>query len=196
MRVAVTGTPGTGKSTATDLVESDLDVIHLNDLVKDEELYTEVDEARDSVVADLQAVREYLADEDDVHETDGLVSQPEPEHGSGDVIIDSHLAHLIDADRVVVLRCHPDDIVARLTERGESRKKAEENAEAESLDVILSEAVNIHGLETVYEIDTTDRTPEEVAREIERVIEGSREPSAGDVDFMEPMDVDSVGDGR
>lgn len=171
MRVAVTGTPGTGKSTATDLVEqrlvdSDLDVVHLNDLVKDEELFTEVDSDRDSVVADLDAVEQRLADEDDV-------------------IIDSHLAHHLDVDRVVVLRCHPRELEKRLTDRGEPQPKAEENAEAESLDVILSEAVTQHGLENVYEIDTTDRPPEVVAREIKRVIEGDRGPSAGDVDFME-----------
>lgn len=166
MRVAVTGTPGTGKSTATDLVDADLDVIHLNELVREEELFSAVDEDRDSVVADLDAVRARLADEDDV-------------------IIDSHLAHHLDADRVVVLRCHPQELVDRLTDRGEPLAKAEENADAESLDVILAEAVAQHDPENVYEIDTTGRTPEDVAADIERVISGEREPSAGDVDFME-----------
>jgi adenylate kinase len=166
VRVAVTGTPGTGKTTATDLVESDLRVIHLNDLVKAEGLYAEVDEDRDSVIADVEAVRERLAHEDDV-------------------IVDSHLAHLVDADRVVVLRCAPDQLRERLLARGDSEAKAAENAEAESLDVILAEAVERHGLERVYEIDTTDRVPEAVAREIERVIAGDRDPSAGEVDFME-----------
>lgn len=166
MRVVVTGTPGTGKTTATDLVDSDLDVVHLNELVREEELYTEVDADRDSVVADLDAVRSRLADADDV-------------------IVDSHLAHHLDADRVVVLRCHPRELVERLTDRGAPLAKAEENADAESLDVILSEAVSQHGREHVYEIDTTDRSPENVAADIERVIAGEREPSAGDVDFME-----------
>ncbi|MEF8773734.1 MAG: adenylate kinase, partial [Halobacteriales archaeon] len=32
MRVAVTGTPGTGKTTAVQLVKTDLPVVHLNDL--------------------------------------------------------------------------------------------------------------------------------------------------------------------
>lgn len=166
MRVAVTGTPGTGKTTATALVEADLEVVHVNDLVRDEELYTEVDEARDSLVADLDAVRDRLADRDGV-------------------IVESHLAHHLDADRVVVLRCHPTDLVDRLTARGEPERKAEENAEAESLDVVLSEAVDRHGLDSIYEIDTTDRSPEAVAAEIGRVVAGERDPSAGDVDFME-----------
>jgi len=40
MRVAVTGTPGTGKSTATERLDTDLDVIHLNDVILEEGLTT------------------------------------------------------------------------------------------------------------------------------------------------------------
>jgi adenylate kinase len=50
--------------------------------------------------------------------------------------------------------------------------------------VILSEAVAEHGLESVYEIDTTDRDPESVADAIAAVAVGEREPSAGEVDYV------------
>jgi adenylate kinase len=86
---------------------------------------------------------------------------------------------------VVVLRCRPDVLADRLRERGADEAKAIENAESEALDVILSEAVDRHGLDHVYEIDTTDRTPADVAADIEAVIAGDREPSAGDVDFTD-----------
>lgn len=164
MRLAVTGTPGTGKTTATELVESDLDLVHLNELIRREELYMAVDEERDSVVADLDAVASRL-------------------EGREDVIVESHLAHHLSADRVVVLRCDPTVLEDRLRDRGASPAKATENAESEALDVILSEAVNRHGEDRVYEIDTTDRSPAAVATEIERVIDDEREPSAGTVDF-------------
>ncbi|MGM0683473.1 MAG: adenylate kinase family protein [Halobacteriota archaeon] len=234
LRVAVTGTPGTGKSTATALLEDEYDVIHLNDLIKgDDALWTERDVDRDTLVADLDAVRERLDD------------------WSG--VLDSHLAHRFAVDRVVVLRCHPETIEARLRERGEAEataeensepgepsralarkahenaepdepsralarkahenaepdepsralarkahenaepgeppralaRKAHENAESEALDVILSEAVAEHGVENVYEIDTTDRDPAAVADEIRAAIRGEREPSAGTVDFID-----------
>ncbi|WP_226006571.1 adenylate kinase family protein [Natrinema salinisoli] len=180
MRVAVTGTPGTGKTTATDYFEThstaadgtvddeptpDLEVIHLNRVLEDEELYTEVDADRESKVADLEALSDWLA-------------------GRDDVLIESHLAHHFDADRVVVLRCHPATLEERLLERGETVAKARENAESEALDVILSEAVEEHGLESVYEVDTTDRDPEAVADELEAVAAGERDPSAGEVDFV------------
>lgn len=163
MRVAVTGTPGTGKTSATERLESDFDVLHLNEVIERESLYTERDEERDSLVVDMDALAEYV---------DGR---------SGTV--ESHLAHHLPADRVVVLRCEPTELERRLLERGESEAKAGENAESEELDLILSEAVAEHGLENVYEIDTTERAAGEVAREIERVISGEREPSAGEVTF-------------
>lgn len=166
MRVAVTGTPGTGKTTATARLDTDLNIVHLNDVIQAEDLYTEVDEARDSKVADLDAVREWL----DARE---------------DVLVESHLSHLLDADRVVVLRCAPGELERRLLDRGESSEKAEENAESEALDVILSESVRDHGRSNVYEIDTTGRDPDAVADDIAAVLAGDREPSAGEVDFTE-----------
>ncbi|ELZ46522.1 nucleotide kinase [Halorubrum coriense DSM 10284] len=165
-RVAVTGTPGTGKTTATALLEGEYNVIHLNDRIKsDDDLWTERDDGRDTLVADLDAVREDLGD------------------WSG--ILDSHLAHRFDADRVVVLRCHPETIESRLEARGESTETAAENAESEALDVILSEAVAEHGAGNVYEVDATDRDPEAVADAIRAAAEGEREPSAGTVDFID-----------
>jgi len=166
VRIAVTGTPGTGKTTATELLETDLDVVHLNEAIREEGLYERVDEERDSVVADMDAVAEWLG-------------------GRDNVVIDSHLAHHLDVDRVVVLRCRPDVLEDRLVERGEAEASAAENAESEALDVILSEAVETHGFDSVYEIEATERTPEAVATEIEAVIEGERDPSAGKVSYIE-----------
>lgn len=167
MRVAVTGTPGTGKTTATELVESDLNVVHLNDVIREEGLHDGTDEERGSLYANFDAIRTWLEERDD------------------DLLVDSHLAHHFDADRVVVLRCHPETLRERLLERGEMEAKTDENAESEALDVILSEAVADRGADSVYEIDTTDRTPEAVASAIEDVIRGERAPSAGTVDYLE-----------
>ncbi|MFC6953602.1 adenylate kinase family protein [Halorubellus litoreus] len=185
MRVAVTGTPGTGKTTATDrlrervdasqydaLDADEVDVVHLNDVVQDEELYDDVDEARDSVVVDLDALAAWV--DEYVAASDASV-----------VVLDSHLAHHLDVDRVVVLRCHPETLEARLADRGEPAAKAAENAESEALDVVLGETVDAHGTESVYEIATTDQAPDEVADAIAAVIAGEREPSAGTVDYIE-----------
>jgi adenylate kinase len=166
MRVAITGTPGTGKTTATRLLAEragfDLDVVHVNDVVREHDLSTETDAERDSLVVDLDAVRDHLAEASDA---------------DADLLVDSHLAHLLDADRVVVLRAPPD--------RGESEASAAENAQSEALDVILSESVDRHGVDAVYEVDTTDRTPEDVADAIAAVARGERDPAVGVVDFTD-----------
>ncbi|MFB6309901.1 MAG: adenylate kinase family protein [Salinirussus sp.] len=166
MRIAVTGTPGTGKTTAVDAVDTDLEVIHLNEVIRNEGLVDGLDEQRDTTIADLQAVQTWL-------------------EGRTDLLVESHLAHHLDVDRVVVLRCHPREIERRLRKRGESDESAKENAESEALDIVLSEAVERHGTDTVYEIETTERSPTAVAREIQAVISGERDPSAGTVSYLE-----------
>jgi adenylate kinase len=168
LKLAVTGTPGTGKTTATkELAEREIDapVIHLNDEIKEYDLWSQRDVDRDSLITDIEAVKTHL--------------------GDWKGVLESHLAHYFAADRVVVLRCEPTVLEARLQERGDSEQKARENAESEALDVVLSEAVDQHGQESVYEIDTTDRDPKTVADDIAAVLAGERSPSAGAVDFTE-----------
>jgi adenylate kinase len=149
-----------------------LAVVHLNDVVQDAELYDDVDEERDSVVVDLDALAEWV--DDHVDSTTADV-----------VVLDSHLAHHLALDRVVVLRCHPETLERRLTDRGEPDAKAVENAESEALDVVLGESVDAHGTDAVYEVDTTDQSPTAVADAIASVVLGDREPSAGTVDYVE-----------
>jgi len=83
----------------------------------------------------------------------------------------------------VVLRCSPDVLEARLAARGYAREKVRENAEAEALDVILFETLEVHPQETVLEIDTTDRSPAETADLIEGFIQGTVPPSSGSFDW-------------
>jgi adenylate kinase len=164
-RVALTGTPGTGKTSVAERVGErlDLPVIHLNDRITEHGLHSGRDEERDSLVADLDAVRDHLGD------------------WAG--LLDSHLAHQFEANAVVVLRCAPDELTERLTEDGEPPERAAENAQSEALDIVLSEAVRLHGEENVYEIDTTGRSVEAVTDEVVAVLRGEREPAAGTVDF-------------
>jgi|AntRauTorcE11898_2_1112593.scaffolds.fasta_scaffold02134_6 adenylate kinase len=165
-RAVLTGTPGTGKTTVAKAIGErfGIEVHHLNDVIREEELHVGEDEERGSLIADNDAIREHLGD------------------WSG--LLDSHLAHQFDADAAIVLRCHPDELENRLGARGEPAAKIAENAESEALDIVLSEAVRAYGEEQVYEIDTTDRSVDAVVDDVAAVLRGNREPSAGTVDFM------------
>ncbi len=78
-----------------------------------------------------------------------------------------HLAHLLPIPDVVVLRCHPIELGRRLDAagRGEPAERAE-NVAAEALDVILLESLALG--RRVWEVDTTGRSPDSVARTVLR----------------------------
>lgn len=166
MLIGITGTPGTGKTAVTSLLEerSQCRIIHLNELIRGEKLYSEVDAKRDCVVADMDLVEKRVAEI------------------AGDnqiTIIDSHLSHHI-ADYVIVLRTSPEVLRERLAKRKYSTEKIEENLEAEALDIILAESVD--WCKKVFELNTTEESMEKTVAAITRIIKGLEK---GDTEELE-----------
>ncbi|MGA9140091.1 MAG: adenylate kinase family protein [Methanocella sp.] len=172
MKVALTGTPGTGKSTVAPLIDEGFRVLDLNALIKDG-YNLGTDPERKSVIADLDRLDGYI------------------ESLKGDYIIEGHVSHLLPVDRIVVLRTAPRVLRERLARRGWSKAKIDENVEAEALDVILVEALEMTGgrgrPRNVYEINATDMSPEEVAAAIREIIRGTDNYKPGSVDFSEEL---------
>ncbi|MCK5594388.1 MAG: adenylate kinase family protein [Candidatus Aenigmarchaeota archaeon] len=133
----ISGTPGTGKTQVSGLLAKKLGfkLIAVNDFAEGHGLVEDTDEVRGSLVIDEEKLKT---------EIDKL---------SGDMVVDGHLAHFCSADLVVVLRTSPIVLEKRLLSRDWSPGKITENVEAEILDVILQEAVEVNG--NVVEIDTT-----------------------------------------
>ncbi|MCU0630939.1 MAG: AAA family ATPase, partial [Methanoregulaceae archaeon] len=107
-----------------------------------------------------------------------------------DGFVEGHLAHLLPCDRVILLRCRPDILKLRLSKRGYPEEKIRENAEAEALDVILVETLEIHPEENIIEIDTTSAGIPACVEQIEQFIRGEIPSSYGKndwSDYLEPM---------
>ncbi|HIQ39461.1 MAG TPA: kinase [Methanothermococcus okinawensis] len=176
MKLAITGTPGVGKSTISKhlkdrLMKKGISVEHvdLTEVVKRNKLYIEKDEYMNSYVVDFQKLRGYLKDL------------------KGDfVILDGHISHLLDVDYIVVLRCNPQIIRERLKRRGYPEEKIKENVGAEILDVSLVESLERLRNENipVYEIDTTNRSIDSILNEIIQAVE-NKKINYGVVDWLE-----------
>jgi adenylate kinase len=101
------------------------------------------------------------------------------------IIFEGHLAHLCDgADKVIILRVHPDVLRPRLEARKYSQSKVRENLEAEAMGVCTAEAYEIYG-EDVQEIDATELGVEEIVDLISGIIIGEIKLSVGEIDFMD-----------
>lgn len=165
MKIALTGTPGTGKSTISDMVDEGYGIVHINDLIK-EKYNTGSDHDRDgALIADLDGLSDYV---------DSL---------EGNYILEGHVSHLLPVDAVIVLRASPSSLRERLKSRGWKEGKVRENVEAEALDVILIEAMSYN--DKVYEINTTNMTPTEVRDAVREIIKGSDRYAPGSIDFSE-----------
>ena len=165
MLVAVTGTPGTGKSSACDvLARRGYAVVDLDEVARRDGLITGRDAARGSDEVDVDALREHLRVPAKI------------------AFLRAHYAHAMAVDLAVVLRCSPAVLRKRLEARGWPPAKVRENVEAEAIDLITQEAAE--RLPQVYEIDTTSRTAEETADVILGILQGKTEGHGpGSVDW-------------
>lgn len=150
MIIAITGTPGTGKSTlakklAEHLKFKHVDVTELARSYKDKkDSFVEgVDKKRDSMIIDPDKLEEFLK----VHIKN---------KGLEDVIVDSHLSHLLSkdfVDIVLITRCEISLLKKRLSARDYYEDKVKENIESEIFEICKSEAQELN--HNIMEVDTT-----------------------------------------
>jgi adenylate kinase len=162
MMCGITGTPGTGKSMVADeLFRRGHTVVHLVDTVRP--YIIGEDEERDTQVFDVDRwAREFVP-------VDGFV--------------EGHFVHRLICDRIIVLRCRPDELKKRLMKRKYREKKIRENVEAEALDVCLIETVELHDPSRILELDTTARDPAYCADRIERFVNDEIPAAFGTIDW-------------
>jgi adenylate kinase len=170
MIIAISGTPGTGKTyLAKKLVKasgSRLKYFDLNKYVKDHKLYVTYDHKAKTYDVDIKIFRgqvmpllEKYRSQDlnmdkivnksfDVKEILNLVTKNKRITG---IIVDSHLSQYIENDYCIIVRSDIKDIYKRLKARKYTQAKIEENIQSEIFEICLDEARNLHTkIITVY----------------------------------------------
>ena len=162
--LALTGTPGTGKTTLAKKLGRPL--LQLSDY------YETCSDGRDEG-------GEWLIDLERM--TAAVARDAVPE-----AIIEGHLAHRLGlCETVAVLRCHPEELQDRLAGRDYAEAKLRENLEAEALGIITSEALEAGA--NVHELDTTGQAPAASAAELESILAGGKSYPPGQIDFSETI---------
>jgi len=168
MMCGITGTPGTGKSMIGDeLARRGHIVVHLTNTVGPYVIGE--DEERDAGIID----------------TDRWAAEFVPVDG----FVEGHIAHLLPCDRIVVLRCRPDELKKRLARRKYSQKKIRENADAEALDVCLIETAEAFNSSQILEIDTTGQEAAWSADRIESFVRGTIPADFGHIDWSGYLEI-------
>jgi len=169
VKIAITGTPGTGKHTLAKETGKrlGLEVVDLGKIAKEKKLGYK-DAKRKVWVADIKKLRK---------ETRKLKN----------CILVSSYAELMPNDLVLVVRCHPRTLAKRLKKRGYSREKMLENLECECLDSCLISALQHNNRKKVYEVDNTKGLKKTV-KEALRIIKDRPEPKVGRYNYSEYAD--------
>ena len=178
MIIAISGTPGVGKtSVAKILREKNYNVFDLNKLANKKNFFIGFDKKRNSKIIDIEKIDDYLK-----------VYQNKKEI----LFIEGHLSHLLkNVDYIILLRMHPEKLKKNLHKKRWSKGKIKENLEAEILDIILCEAVDLHSRNSIYEIDTTKKTIENVVSIIINIVKNKfqniKNFKIGSIDWSEEI---------
>jgi adenylate kinase len=152
VRCALTGTPGTGKTSISKLLNKK--VVHLSDYYEDSSEGT-----TDS--------GEWLIN---LNKLNKIIEKLELD----DAFYEGHTSHTLDnINTVILLRCDPSILGKRLSERNYSEDKIRENLEAEALNIILDEALDHISSDKIFQLDTTNLSPDESAKKLTEFINGS-----------------------
>lgn len=178
MRVALTGTPGTGKTAVAKVLQNEgYTLISLYTLAEEQGFFDGIDKQRNAKLLDVSKADRYIK----------KTISPNTL-----VIIEGLASHLLkNVEKIILLRCHPQVLQKRLQTKEWSQQKITENCEAEALDIILCEAVEIHEKQDIFEIDTTKKTINTVAANIKEIITSDFTPTKkyniGTIDWSEEI---------
>ncbi|MFA5382640.1 MAG: adenylate kinase family protein [Candidatus Micrarchaeia archaeon] len=163
MNILITGTPGTGKTEISKELAKKLkmQLINVNELIEKHKFFNKIDKEDNSKIVNLKDLEDYLRNH--ISSEEGF-------------IVESHLLCELElpADFVFVLRTHPNLLRSRLSKRKYIKDKLENNISCEILDYCLLKSESNYPIEIIYEINTTNKTPIKVIKEIQDILKGKK----------------------
>ena len=177
--ILITGTPGTGKTTISRILATELRACYVDPktLLRRREVDYTYDEKRKTRAVSLKRLRNRLCER-----------AARTDHG---LVIDSHIAietgPLPRLVRAIVLRCGPIVLERRLERKRWSKSKIGENLQAEILDICLWDAVENYGWNKILEIDTTETAPSRVIQLIMNDMHKKRVQRQPKVDWLSSL---------
>jgi adenylate kinase len=177
VRVVITGNPGVGKHTCAKFVSEKLGKAKLIDINR-------VILSNNAVALSSNAVNGI--GEIDVKKTEKLILEEIKK--AKDVVIVGHLApYVIRAtaiDLVAVLRRSPYQLAKIFRQRKYTPMNTKHNTTAEVLGITLYDSVETFGKERVAELDTTGKTPEDIAKDIVSKLKKKSRKQIGIIDWL------------
>ena len=157
--LVLTGNPGVGKhTTASEIMKQNTmyEIIDINNLAIELGLTEKAKETLEVYVAELKIKMKQKV--------------------SNNSLIVGHLAPYVldesDVDVAIVLRKNPMDLIKVFKNRGYSKEKIKSNAAAEFIGVTFNDSISSFGKEKTFQIDTTNKTPEQVTSVIDEIVNG------------------------
>ena len=154
--IAITGSPGVGKTTISSMLATKgWKVNTVAELAKTFDCEGDYDESMGCVEIDIHKLAErFLMEPND------------------NLIIDGHLAHFLAVDAIVILRCEPSQLRARLESRGYTQPKINANLEWEFIAGTWSEIVEFDIDVPILELDSSTLSAEELIKRLLDWIDG------------------------
>tara|TARA_B100001287_G_C22604122_1_gene491847 strand:- start:110 stop:652 length:543 start_codon:yes stop_codon:yes gene_type:complete len=175
LSIAITGTPGTGKTSLAEIFcREQIKVVSVKDLAQQFGYLGDIDPDDGSKEIDIHR----LSDEWQHNER-------------GTIVVEGHLSHFLDVDVIILLRCNPNILKKRLEFRGYSEQKVNSNAEWELISGIWSELLEFEIEVPILEIDTTEQDLEMTYRDAimwlngDIIQEGLPEQAEKAIDWLE-----------
>jgi len=157
VKLVITGNPGVGKHTIAELFikqDSSYNIFDISKFAIEKGFGEQVD---DGIEVDTTKIK------NEIKKSDLEKS-----------VIVGHLAPYVldesDIDLVIILRKNPYDLIEIYKKRDYQKSKIKENTGSEILGVITNDSIASFGKEKSFEIDTTEKTPEKVLKEMNNII--------------------------